>query len=325
MKYELLEPIGMGGMATVHRARMRGVAGFERIVALKRIRPELAVEADYVARFIREARIASALAHANIVQVIELGKDARSHYMAMEYLEGWSLLRVGAAAHAANIEMPLNVIVSLLSDLLGALDHVHTRRDREGRPLGIVHRDISHGNLFVTKSGHLKLIDFGIATATIGVECDKEWEVSGKPSYMAPEAIRGQPCDGRTDVFSAGVVAWEMLTGRRLFGGRDDKETMRAVLHQKVLAPSGYRTDCPLLLDVIVRDALAKDIERRTVSAAAMRDQLDLFTQVAELDVRPSAVAQWIEAEGLFDGPFVDVEPNPTTLLDPPVSLANAA
>jgi hypothetical protein len=287
--YELLDQVGTGGMATVHRARQRGIGGFDRIVALKRIHPQLAVRDEFTERFVREARIVSALAHANIVQVYEFGGD----YLAMEYLEGWSLLRILNTAIAAGTVTPLPVILSLLYELCDALDHVHTRRGIDGEPLEIVHRDLSLGNLFVARSGHLKLIDFGVATAP-GLVPSDDGRICGKPSYMAPEVIRGRPSDARADVFAVGVLAWELLAGQRLFVGDDDGATMREVLTARVEPPSQYRDDCPPLLDSLVLAAVTKNPVKRTSSAAVVREQLLAVMRVCEIEIGTAVVTRWL-------------------------------
>ncbi|HEX7701662.1 MAG TPA: serine/threonine-protein kinase, partial [Kofleriaceae bacterium] len=295
--YELLDQVGAGGMATVNRARQRGIGGFDRIVALKRIHPQLAAREEFTDRFVREARIVSALAHANIVQVYEFGGD----YLAMEYLEGWSLLRILSAASAAGSVTPLPVILSLLYELCDALDHVHTRCGIDGEPLQIVHRDLSLGNLFVARSGHLKLIDFGVATAP-GLVPSDDGRICGKPSYMAPEVIRGRPSDARADVFAVGVLAWELLAGQRLFMGDDDGATMREVLTTPVVRPSQFRDDCPPLLDSLVLAAVTKNPAKRSSSAAVVREQLLAVMRVGEIEVGTAVVTRWL-AEVMVPAP----------------------
>lgn len=290
--YELLDRIGSGGMAVIHRARQR-LAGFDRIVAIKQIQPQLADRAEFRERFTREAQIVGALAHANIVQVY----DATDTFIAMEYLEGWSLLRIVATAVAAGIPVPLGVVLSILHELCDALDHVHTRCGRDGTPLGIVHRDLSLGNLFVTRSGHLKLIDFGIATAP-GL-CADDGRICGKPSYMAPEVIRGRDSDARADVFAIGVIAWELLAGKRLFTAADDETTMREVLFAGPQPPSAHRKGSPPMLDSLVLEALAKSPDKRTASAAILRDQLEIVMRACDVEVRSSMVARWLAETGL--------------------------
>lgn len=315
-KYEVLDQIGAGGMAVVHRARQRGIAGFDRVVAVKQIQPHLVGRSEFVERFVREARIVSALAHANIVQIYDFGGD----YIAMEYLEGWSLLRIIAAAFGAGQHVPLPVILTVLHQLCDALDHVHNRRGHDGTPLGIVHRDLSLGNLFITRSGHLKLIDFGIATAP-GLAPD-DGRICGKPSYMAPEVIRGRASDGRADVFAVGVIAWELLTARRPFVGDDDDATMKAVLRTRVGSPLEHRPDCPPMLGSLVLAALAKDPAKRSRSAATVRDQLEVVMRVCEVDARASVVTRWLAESGLLRELAAEHGSQQPTLADRPRTVA---
>lgn len=286
-EYELLERIGSGGMATVHRARMHGVAGYQRIVALKRLRPELARCAAYVHRFVQEARIVSMFSHPNIVTAFRLGYAQGGHYLAMECLEGWSLQLVAATARVREATVPLGVLVSLLLDLCDALEHVHAH--------GIVHRDISRANLFLSRTGYLKLIDFGIASPPSRHPVS---EVTGKPSYMAPEVIRGEAFDERSDLFAVGVVAWELLTKQRLFEGNGPYERMHSVLTKPVAPPSLYRAGCPLILDAIVDDLLAKDLQHRTPTAATVRSQLETLVELESLEVGPWVVTDWLSRCG---------------------------
>lgn len=307
-RYELIDRIGRGGMATVHRARVCGIAGFERIVAVKQLLPSLASSAADVGRFVREARIASWLAHTNIVQVHDIGCSDAGHFMVMEYLEGQPLDQLAAAARASATHLPLGVVLSLLLELCDALDHIHTRTGNDGRPLDIVHRDISLANLFVRNSGHLKLLDFGIATAR-GLVAPTE--VAGKPGYMAPETIRRGPTDARVDIFAFGVVAWELLTGVRLFHDRNDSETFQNVLCRPVPPPSQYRRATPKALDDLVLAALERDPARRISSAAQLRDRVDVVIRSTSVDAKPSAVARWLAQQ-----------PNPDALPPPPPQRA---
>jgi serine/threonine protein kinase len=299
-KYDVLEVVGAGGMATVHRARahLGGLEGLKRIVAIKRIRPQLASAPDHVARLVREARVLALLAHPNIIEIYELGRSSQGPFIAMELLEGWSLSRIAGAASALEITIPLSVTLSLLHDLCDALDHVHTCRDPAGSPLGIVHRDVSPGNLFVTRSGHLKLIDFGIAA--LGRETpDTRGQIAGNPPYMAPEAISGGPIDAHADIFAVGVVAWELITGRVLFARSSHDTTLAAVRAAKVPRPSELRPDCPRLLEDLVLSALIKDSCQRTVTAADLCAGIAVVARSCEIDAHPSAVARWLTDSGL--------------------------
>lgn len=303
-KYDLLEEIGSGGMAKIHRARQCGKTGFERFVAIKRILPELADRPNAVERFIREAQIGSELEHANIVKIFDFGRTKRGYFIVMEHLEGWSANRLSRAIGAAGATIPVPVALSLLHDLAGALEHVHTRTGRDSRPLDIVHRDVSLGNLFVTKQGSAKLIDFGIASCRRHALASDS--MLGKPAYMAPEALRGLSWDARVDIYGIGVVAWELLVGRRCFGGHDEEAIVRDVLNRVPDPPSRFRPDCPEALDAVVLGALTKDAWERTHSAAEVRAQLRRIIRDAYPDATPKTVASWIAAQRVIDGDSVD-------------------
>ncbi len=319
--FELLELIGAGGMATVHRARLRHGGRLDRAIALKRIHTSLANRADIVAGFVREAQIAAALGHPNIVQIYEAGCDEVGHFIAMELVEGRSLIEIVRAANAAGLEVPPSVALCLLHQLCDALDHAHTRHDAIG-PLELVHRDITPGNLLVAWSGHLKLIDFGIATTARWPAPDVRDPFVGKLSYMAPEALRGDHLDARADVFAVGVVAWEMLTGRPLFTGASEAETFERVAQAPVVPPSTYARECPLALDTWVLAALAKDRDLRPPSAAAMRDELDHVIAHGRFRATPPVVARWLQAPELHaeltrPNELAEVAPPPPSALPP--------
>src|SRR6185295_11598595 len=211
--YVVYERLGVGGMATVHRALERGIEDFERIVALKRLLPHLAEDASFVKSFVREAKLASMLQHANIVQLYELGRVGTTYFISMEYIDGRDIRRILRQARKVTGPPTINVTLSLLIQLSDALDYAHLRHDDDtGEPLHLVHRDVSPSNLLVTKSGHLKVIDFGIAKAQSQQLRTQTGRVKGKLAYMAPEAISGKELDSRSDIFSVGVIAHELLT-----------------------------------------------------------------------------------------------------------------
>ena len=294
-KYQLVEPIGAGGMAVVHRAIQRGVGGFERCIAIEQILPELACRPDFVERFIREARLASALAHPNIVQIYDFGRSGTTYFLAMEYVEGRPLSWICRAAFDAGIPIPVEVVLSLVRQLCDALDHAHTRVGIDGTPLHIVHRDISLGNLLVSRAGHLKVIDFGIASvAAPATATAADDRVAGKVGYMAPETIRGERTDHRVDLFAVGVVAWELLTCRRLFADKSDDATIDRILHGGVTPPSSLAPGCGPEVDALVQSALAMRPDRRPASAAAMRDAIAAI-ETSRGAASSAVVARWLE------------------------------
>src|SRR5215470_3526594 len=201
--YLVYERLGLGGMATVHRALERGLDGFERVVALKRLLTHLAADASFIKSFVREAKLASLLNHVNIVQIFECGRVGAQYFISMEYIDGRDIRRILRHARKVTGPPPIHVTVGLLLQLCEALDYAHTRCDDEGTPLRLVHRDISPSNLLVTVAGHIKVIDFGIARAQSAQLRTQTGRVKGKLAYMAPEAIAGRELDARSDLFAA--------------------------------------------------------------------------------------------------------------------------
>jgi len=282
-------------MATVHRAKKRGIEGFERVVALKRLLPHQADDEAFVRAFIREARLASLLQHANVVQIQDLGRVGQIYYIAMEYVRGRDLRHILRQARYAAGPPPLSVTLAILWSLCDALDYAHSLRDEQGQPLGIVHRDVSPSNLIIAHDGHLKVIDFGIAGAqAVGLRTQSGL-VKGKFAYMAPEIAGGQLYDRRSDLFSAGIIAWELLCARPLFAAPTDYQTIDRVRHLEVPPPSQLNPQCPRELDEIVLTALARDPDSRWQSAAAIRRALDSVAahRVAKASTRD--IAEWVD------------------------------
>jgi eukaryotic-like serine/threonine-protein kinase len=293
--YLVYERLGVGGMATVHRAKERGIEGFERIVALKRLLPHLAEDASFVRSFVREAKLASMLQHVNVVQLYELGRVGHVYFIAMEYIDGRDVRKILRQARKVSGPPTINVIVSMLIQMCDALDYAHTRTDENGEPVGIVHRDISPSNLIVTRSGHLKVIDFGIAKAQSQHLKTQTGRVKGKLAYMAPEAIQGKELDARSDIFSAGVIAHELLTARPLFATKNEYQTLLKVQKEEVAPPSQFNQAVPPELDAIVLKALTKDPEQRYSSAAEMRDDLHTVRIRYQMSATNREIASWMD------------------------------
>jgi serine/threonine protein kinase len=294
--YIVFERLGVGGMATVHRAIKAGVAGFERVCALKRLLPHLAEDPTFVNAFVREAKLAGHLQHGSIAHIYELGRVGASYYMAMEYVEGFDLRKVLRQAARTAGTPPIPVVLTILTELCDALDHAHLRRDdTTDEPLGIVHRDVSPSNVIVTPSGHTKVIDFGIAKAeAIALKTDTG-RVKGKLGYMSPEAVGGGDLDARSDLFSAGVISYELLTARPLFSRKNDYDTLTRVRSMDVPPPSTMNPAVPPELDAIILRALAKDRDARWPSAASMREALHRVALADELVPHNRVVSGWIQ------------------------------
>jgi serine/threonine protein kinase len=293
--YLVYERLGVGGMATVHRALERGIEGFERVVALKRLLPHLAEDASFIKSFVREAKLASLLSHVNIVQILELGRVGSQYFISMEYIDGRDIRRILRHARRVCGPPPIHVTVGLLLQLCDALDYAHTRVDEEGHPLGLVHRDVSPSNLLITSAGHLKVIDFGIAKAQSAQLRTQTGRVKGKLAYMAPEAIAGRELDARSDLFACGVITHELLTARPLFASKNEYQTLMKVQRGDIVPPSTFNQACPPELDAIALRALARDPDERFSGAAELRDELHAIRRAYKLETGFREVAAWID------------------------------
>ena len=282
-------------MATVHLALERGVEGFERWVALKRLLAHLGADEEFVRSFVREAQLACRLSHPNIVRIFELGRVGEDYFISMEYIEGRDIRLLLRQARKVAGPPPLQVTFSLLFELLDALDYAHRKTDASGRPLDLVHRDVSPSNLLVTTAGHLKIIDFGIAKANSEKQLTATGKIKGKIAYMAPEALRGRRRDARSDLFSVGVIAHELLTARPLFASKNDYKTIERIQHDDVVPPSAYNTNCPPPVDDFVLRAVAKEPEERFQSARQMLEELEDLAQALHVHATNRDVAGWVE------------------------------
>jgi serine/threonine-protein kinase len=291
--YEVHECLGAGGMAIVHRASIDNGAGVRREVALKRLLPQLVDDAKLVADFIREAKLCAQLQHPNIVKIVELGQVDGEYFIAMELIAGASLLKLLRRSETLDAPAPVGVALSILGELLDALDYAHAGTGADGEPLGIIHRDVSPSNLIITDDGHVKVIDFGVAKAVAGRFKTETGLVKGKLAYMSPEALDQKPLDARADVFAAGVIAWEILTGQRLFKGDNELDTIRRIKTETPPRPSSLNRHVPGGLDALVGKALARSRDQRWASAADMRDALELVRRPYRKQAVPLEVAAW--------------------------------
>ena len=291
--YLVYERLGQGGMATVHRAEKRGT-GIRKPIALKRLLPHVAADPDLVKLFVDEARLASHLHHANVAQTYELGRVDDIYFIAMEYASGPTLTQVVRQCQVIAGSIPPPITVNILSQICEALDYAHNLCDDRGEPLRMIHRDVSPGNIIVTHTGLVKLIDFGIAKATISSTKTQAGFIKGKFGYIAPEYISGK-IDKRVDLFAVGVVAHEMLAGRRLFEGADDFETLQNIRDMKMSPPSEYNGEVAPDLDHIVMTALARDPDERWQSAAAMQAALATVVRGFGRVIGGPQIAEWID------------------------------
>ena len=237
-QYALLERIAVGGMAEVWKARMRGVEGFQKTVAIKRILPHLTDSGDFVSMFVDEAKLAAQLSHPNIIHIYDLGKIGQHYYIAMEYVEGQNLRAILNARPRRAMPLPVGLDLLIGARLASALDYAHRKRDFDHREMGLVHRDVSPQNVLISYDGDIKLCDFGIAKAVANASRTQMGALKGKLQYMSPEQAWGRPVDPRSDIFSLGSLLFEMLTGRRLFTGDNEISVLEAVRECHVEEPS---------------------------------------------------------------------------------------
>ena len=294
-KYYLLERINVGGMAEVFRAKAFGVEGFERLVAVKRILPNIAEDKEFIRMFIEEAKLAVQLNHANIAQIFDLGVVDGAYYIALEQIHGRDLRGVFDRCRQLGEPMPVAQACFVVMKLCEGLDYAHNKRDQSGRELHLVHRDVSPQNVLVSFEGEVKVIDFGIAKAAGKGSKTQAGILKGKFGYMSPEQVRGIPIDRRSDVFSCGIVLYELLTGERLFVGESDFSTLEKVRNVEILPPSTYNRRIPDELERIVLKALAKDPEERYQNAIDLHDELQAFVYTAGEFYSRKDLAGWMK------------------------------
>jgi serine/threonine-protein kinase len=236
-KYQVITRLSVGGMAELFLGFTAGPGGFRKYVALKRILPDVRTNEQFVRMFLDEARITAAFNHPNIAQVYELGQEDDGLYLAMEFISGQDLERVARAYRRREEPVPLGMSLAVMRDVCHALHYAHTFTDPSGRSSPIIHRDVAQKNIMVTYDGVVKLLDFGIAKARNSLERTRVGTVKGTAGYMSPEQVRGLPLDGRSDVFSVGVVLWELVTGERLFAAENEREEMKKILDAPIVSP----------------------------------------------------------------------------------------
>ncbi len=262
-KYEVLCRLSTGGMSAIYLAHQTGLAGFKKLVVLKTILPDIGGEEDFVGMFLEEARITAAFQHPNIAQVFELETEEGQLYMAMEFVQGCTLVEMARACRLAKETIPTGLTLAATRDTALALHYAHTFTDARGRRQIVIHRDVAEKNIMVTYEGVTKLLDFGIAKALGRSGRTSIGMVKGTSGYMSPEQIRGEPLDPRSDIFALGVVMHECLTGLRLFHGKTPEEGMMAALREEAQPPSKWNKEVGPDLDGVVLKALQRDREKR--------------------------------------------------------------
>ncbi len=290
-RYLLFDHIGRGGMADIYLARARTeLGGGGRRVVLKEILPSLSDDPAFGEMLIQEAKLAAHLSHANVVQVLDLGREGGRLFLAMQYVEGFDLNQLLRRLSKARIALPAEFAILVVREMLRALDYAHRARDDEGRPLGIVHRDVSPSNVLISFEGEVKLCDFGIARALrVGEEAPEDDEgllrrtrVAGKSAYMAPEHARGEAIDARADLFASGILLWELCAGRRLYRGTEEEMLAQARAGSVPPLPDRGFPEAEELQRILSR-ALEAEREQRYLTAAGMLDELEEYAMRAGL------------------------------------------
>ena len=297
--YEIVRNIARGGMAELFLARTKGPEGFEKLVVLKKILPTHAENPKFVRLFLDEARLAATLDHPHIAHVYDLGTVDGNYFFTMEYVHGQDLRSTLRRTSRLGQKFPVDHAVHVARNVAAALHYAHERRRNDGSLFGIVHRDVSPSNILISYDGTVKLVDFGVAKAATSSDKTRTGTLKGKISYMSPEQAKGAPIDRRSDIFSLGIVLWELVTTMRLFKAENDLATIQLIINSKPQPPSQLRSECSTELDRIVLRALSPDVATRYQTAEEL--QLDLEEYARESKLKQSTVALRGHMHRLFE------------------------
>ena len=300
-KYTLIRKLAQGGMAELFLAIQKSVAGFEKLLVIKRILPSMNQDRAFIEMLLHEARVAATLSHPNIVQIFDVGQTDGQYYIAMEHVHGEDLRSIVRQMKKKGVlEFPLEHALAIVLGMCSGLSYAHEKSELDGSALNIVHRDISPQNVVVTFTGDVKIVDFGIAKSDAkSGEQTKSGKLKGKVPYMSPEQARGEHIDARSDVFSTGVMLFELTTGKRLFKGTSEYETLRLICERDYPRPSDVRGDYPPDLEPIVMKALSKDAAERYQTAREMQADIEAFVRRHQIAVSHIALNQFMQ--GLFE------------------------
>ena len=283
-------------MATVYLARLGGAGGFQRFVAIKRLHPHLAKDSEFTQMFLDEARLAARLHHPNVVPILEIGESPDGYYLVMEYIEGDTLARILARSAQAGRALPPKVAIRACLDALLGLHTAHELTDDDGKPLHIVHRDVSPQNILVGVDGTSRIADFGVARATSRLSTTRTGQLKGKLAYMAPEQARGKEVDRRADVFAMGIVTWESLGQKRLFKGEGEADTLNRVLYEPIPKLRAANPTVPAELEAVVMKALEREADARFPTAADFADALEKAARNVGVLGTPRDVKEHLDA-----------------------------
>ncbi|MES1176064.1 MAG: serine/threonine-protein kinase [Myxococcales bacterium] len=294
-RYELVGEIASGGMATVYLARLTGVGGFQRFVAMKRLHPHLASEKEFVEMFLDEARIAARIHHPNVVPILEVGASQAGYFLVMEYIEGDTLARLLARAAARGKRLPIGIALRIALDTLSGLHAAHELRDDAGEPVQLVHRDVSPQNVLVGVDGIARITDFGVARAASRLTATRVGQLKGKIAYMAPEQAAGEESlDRRADVFAAGIVVWEELAAKRLFKAENEAATLSRVMTEPVPPLTTIVPGLSPALSAVVMRALERSPDARFATCAQFADALEAAATGKESIATPRELAAYV-------------------------------
>jgi serine/threonine protein kinase len=291
-RYQLIKRLAVGGMAEIFLARSQGIDGFEKLVVCKCILAERAGDQSWVDAFLDEARLAATLAHPNIAQVFDVGRERDLHFFTMEYVHGADLREVQAAAKGA---LPLEIAVAIVVGVAAGLHYAHEQCDSTGRPLNIVHRDVSPSNVLISYDGAVKVVDFGIAKAAVRRAATRTGTIKGKAGYMSPEQCRGEALDRRSDLFAIGILLYQLTTGVVPFDEENEYAIIRRVVDEDVPPPSTVRPDYPQALEAIVLRALRRSREERYATAQEIQVDLETFARDSGFTLSTVDVARYME------------------------------
>ncbi|MDB4968929.1 MAG: serine/threonine protein kinase, partial [Myxococcales bacterium] len=300
--YHLLSQLAVGGMAEIYVARTHGVGGFEKQVALKVIHPNFSADPDFVQMLVDEAKLSVQLQHANIVQTFDLGRVDEQYYIAMELIDGVDLYKLLRRASEHEVDFPFEIAAFIASEVCAGLDYAHRKTDARGRPLQIVHRDVSPQNILVSFDGEVKIVDFGIAKAAMRGQQTAAGVIKGKYYYMSPEQAWGDKIDARTDIFSAGILLYEMIVGQMLYMEEDIEKLLDVVRKANIAPPSSQRMGVPRELEAILMRALKKRAEDRWPAAGELGQALAQFVRGFAPDFSRARLATFVR-EVMGDDP----------------------
>ena len=327
-RYETLREIASGGMATVHLGRILGVGGFERVVAIKVMHPHLAMDPQFVGMFLDEARLAARVRHPNVVGTIDILEDEIGLFLVMEYIEGPSLTSLIRAAQRRAAPITLGALLRIFLDALAGLHAAHELTDGQGELLNLVHRDVSPQNILVGSDGIARITDFGVARARSRITATKGHEVKGKMSYLAPEQVRSEPIDRRADIYSAGVMLWGLLTGRRMIRADNDGAIIAQILSTTRPSARDVNPAVPPALDDVCTAAIALDPEARPATAALFAEAIEAAAARDGVAIAPSravaALVKDLEAHQALGDLPASKTPASSSITPPSVASARA-